>query len=205
MAVADNGANIGYFTLLAATLTGPGGRVYAFEPNPSNCTLIQLSLEANAFRHVDLYPFALADTARLVVLNASASTGSTRPITDLHELGTSTVLRAVPLDDLMAGVRQLDVLKIDIDGGEGLAMRGALNTLKRFRPIIFTEFSPELLRSMSGVSGEDYLGFLLDLKYEFSVITFEEGTVRCGTDTAKVMDYFHKARASHVDLLVTPR
>lgn len=205
MAVADIGANIGYFTMLAASLVGTSGRVYAFEPNPSNCTLIQLSLEANGFTHVDLFPFAVADKPRLVVLNSSASTGSTRPVLNMQELATSTVLRAVPVDDLLAGVKRLDVLKIDIDGGEGLAMRGAVKTLERLRPIIFTEFSPEALQNMSAVSGEDYLRFLQGLKYNFSVITYDEGIVACGSDIPKVMQYFYKARASHVDLLVTPK
>ncbi len=205
MVAVDIGANIGYFTLLAASIVGPAGRVYAFEPNPSNCALIQLSAEVNHFEHVELFPFALADKPRMVILNSSASTGSTRPLAGIEEFATSTVLRAVSLDATLPAVQRLDVLKIDIDGGEGLAMRGAANTIRRHKPAIFTEFSPGALQNFSSVTGPEYLKYLLDFGYDASVITVGDGVVACGTDTGLVMDYFHKAEASHIDLLLTAK
>ena len=60
----DLGANIGYFTLLAATLIGPEGQVHAFEPNRDNCELVKRSIEANGFANIRLYPTAVAERHR---------------------------------------------------------------------------------------------------------------------------------------------
>ena len=48
----DVGANIGYFSLLAASLVGETGAVFAFEPDPQNFTLLQASAEHNGLAHI---------------------------------------------------------------------------------------------------------------------------------------------------------
>ena len=60
----DVGANIGYFTVLAATLVGERGWVVAFEPNPDNCDLIRLSLAANGLTNVAVQQGAVATGRR---------------------------------------------------------------------------------------------------------------------------------------------
>ena len=61
--VVDVGANLGYFSLLAAKLVGPTGRVVALEPNSENCRLLLSSLRLNGTTNVDLLPVA-ADVCR---------------------------------------------------------------------------------------------------------------------------------------------
>src|SRR5580693_3317358 len=62
MTVVDVGANLGYFSLLAARLVGPGGRVVALEPNSENCRLLLSSLRRSGVSNVELLPVA-ADQA----------------------------------------------------------------------------------------------------------------------------------------------
>ena len=52
--VVDIGAHIGYYTLLSAKLVGPEGKVFAFEPNPENCLILERSIAANNFHNVQL-------------------------------------------------------------------------------------------------------------------------------------------------------
>ena len=60
MRVADIGANVGYYTMLAAKLVQENGLVFAFEPNSENCRLLLLSVSENSFGNVRIFPLALA-------------------------------------------------------------------------------------------------------------------------------------------------
>ena len=75
MTFVDVGANIGYFTLTAATRVGKAGKVIAVECNPQNCELIYMSLHRNAFDHVTVYPFAVGDTQKLMSFSWGFSNG----------------------------------------------------------------------------------------------------------------------------------
>ena len=68
MLALDIGANIGVFTMLAAQLVGPTGRVIAVEPNPANVRLIESSRRRNGFAQVDIHCIAAAERAGLLVL-----------------------------------------------------------------------------------------------------------------------------------------
>ena len=56
MVVLDVGANIGYYSLLAAARVGPTGQVIAFEPGAANTALIQKSAQANGFSNIAVWP-----------------------------------------------------------------------------------------------------------------------------------------------------
>lgn len=204
MTVLDIGANIGYFTLLARSIIGAAGRVYAFEPDPRNCTMLQLSLAANGFENVEVFPFALADSARLFIYDTQGSNGTITPFDgDVARWSSRTVIRSVALDDVLT-MERCDVLKIDVEGAEALALRGAARHIRAHHPIVFSEFSPPALRNVSGVSGEEYLQFLFLENYSVSVISPLAALEDCGQDAAAVMQRFEAAKASHIDILATP-
>lgn len=80
MVFVDVGANIGYFTMLAASLVGPGGKVIAFEPNEDNCDLVRRSTQANGFTTVELHPNAVAEKAQIFRLVVDGRTSNGRVI-----------------------------------------------------------------------------------------------------------------------------
>jgi len=59
--VADVGAHVGYYTLLAAQIVGSEGRVFSFEPDPTNFSLLRRNIELNRLRNVVAVPKAVAD------------------------------------------------------------------------------------------------------------------------------------------------
>lgn len=155
MVFVDIGANIGYFTLLARSVVGPTGRVYAFEPSARNCALLHLSLGANSFDDVELFPFARSDAARLYVYDAQASNGIIMRFEgNPGSLSNRTLIRSVVLDQTLQPKR-CDVLKIDVEGAEELALKGGIHTIRNRRPVVFSEFSPPNLERVSGMSGEE--------------------------------------------------
>src|SRR5262245_590665 len=59
--VLDIGANIGYYTLIFSKLVGPGGRVYAFEPHPTNFSLLDRNVQTNGYKNATVVRKAVAD------------------------------------------------------------------------------------------------------------------------------------------------
>jgi hypothetical protein len=75
MTFVDIGANVGFFTLTAATKVGESGKVIAVECNPRNCELIYMSLHRNGFDQVTVYPFAVGETQKLMSFSWGFSNG----------------------------------------------------------------------------------------------------------------------------------
>jgi hypothetical protein len=77
--------------------------------------------------------------------------------------------------------------------------------LRRFRPLLVTEFSPPGLRSVSGVSGQDYLNFLARLGYaDIAVIEPDGSATSYGLGAGRVVDAWEASGRDHLDLLVSP-
>src|SRR3989338_49637 len=69
MTIIDIGANIGYFTVIAATRAGATGHVIAFEPAPENFEMLTKTIESNGFKNVETHMMAIADTDGTLTLN----------------------------------------------------------------------------------------------------------------------------------------
>ena len=203
MSFLDIGANIGYFTLLARSTVGSGGRVYAFEPSSSNCALLQLNLQLNEFDDVEVFPYALANVSRLFVYDHQGSNGTLGELPDnLTGLASRTMLRSVVFDQVLSPER-CDVIKIDVEGAEWMALQGALKTIRRHHPAIFSEFSPDGLRRTSKVTGTEYLEFLFREGYRVSVIQNDGVLVDHGQKAESIIETFEAAQTDHIDILAT--
>jgi len=124
--VFDVGANVGFFTLLASKLAGHSGRVYAFEPLPRNLDFLERHVRINELANVHVEALAVAATSGEAHFRIAphASMGG------LAEGGDLRVVTA-SLDDLIAGgrVARPDFIKMDIEGAESDALRGAATLL----------------------------------------------------------------------------
>ena len=124
--VFDVGANAGFFTLLASKLAGDSGRVYAFEPLPRNLEFLERHIELNELANVHVESLAIAATSGEAHFRIAqhASMGG------LSEEGDLRVVTA-SLDDLIATGRATrpDFIKMDIEGAESDALRGAKELL----------------------------------------------------------------------------
>lgn len=190
----DVGANIGYHTLLGCALTGPEGRVIAVEPDPGNCRLLRESAERNGFRNLTVHQVAAADRPRRVGFGEEF--GSNKQISLEAEHGE---IRAVTLDEILHAETRVDVLKIDIEGAEGLALTGAQTTLARHRPVLLTEFMPMLLQKVSGISGGCYLDRLRGAGYAIHLA--DDGPPATNEE---IFDTLARSRYRHLDLLARP-
>ncbi len=165
MVVYDVGANIGYISLLLARQAGPGGQVYAFEPLPANLERIRRNLEtahsirpgekAIAFAPVTPVAAAVVDTPGPVRFLTHASTSMGKAAgsagrSDEHYQSEIEV-QGLTLDEFAcggAGHPLPQAIKMDIEGGEVLALQGMGRLLGEARPLLLLELhGPESARA----------------------------------------------------------
>lgn len=199
----DLGANIGYFSLLASSLVGPTGHVVGFEARPDNVSLARLSIRENGFRNVTLHNLAVAEQDSQLKMYAPDHT-SLSQVVDRSVEGAEhfVVIQAVALDDALAGLPRLDVVKMDIDGGELRAVRGMRGVLRRHRPKLFFEFAPYVLRELGRCDPKLLLEEILDLGYRLSGLGSRGGTIPFATagDVVAYQESLSDPRM-HLDLL----
>ena len=129
--VVDVGANVGYFTLLAARAVGPTGSVVAVEPEHANVRLLRANVWLNRCDNVRIVPAAAAAGRGLLALRRSASNAGDHQV---HAVAgeADALVAAVALDDVL-GEAAVDVVKIDTQGADHLVVQGLTRTL-RARP-----------------------------------------------------------------------
>lgn len=146
--VMDVGANVGFFTLLAARLAGEEGRIISFEPDPTSFTLLSKSLERNHFGNVRLFQRAISGTdgERSLQLSATHHKGLHSIERDLG--GERITVQSSRLDTiaLKMGIGSIDLLKIDVEGAEPEVLEGAGELLAKgtIRNIIMEWEHPEI-------------------------------------------------------------
>lgn len=206
----DVGANIGYFTMLAASIVGPQGRVLAVEPMDKNLQLIYRGVEKNALSNVEVFPFGASSESGVVAIVTDPSTSNALVQSAPSSRSASVFAPVRTLDWMCRGLERLDFLKMDIEGHEVFAWRGARDLLARFRPRIATEFHPYAMRENAGLDCSEYLDLLFDYADEIEVLVSAE-TVRYCATPAEVMREWHESDrrhggrgTSHLDLFVRP-
>ena len=157
----DVGANIGYFTLLAAKLVGPSGQVIAIEPEEYNFGLLSRNVRINRLTSVATLNVALgAEPGQATIFKSAENFGD-------HRVGIPTasgerhgqVVRIERLDTIVRAnkIRMIDFLKIDVQGYEHHVFRGMSSILYDCPPsAVLTEFWPHGIREAGG-DPDDYL------------------------------------------------
>jgi FkbM family methyltransferase len=158
--VLDLGANIGYFTVLAAKAIGPGGRVFSFEPEPTNFRYLTKNIEINGFDNVFAFQKAVSDslgTTQLFVCDYDSGHHTINRYDGIraysrgrHSEVHSISIDTVTIDQFLDGkTDRVDVIKMDVEGAEALALHGMRDTLRRNAHVRFiVEFFPLLMKNM---------------------------------------------------------
>ncbi len=164
----DIGANVGSVAGQLCRAVGPGGLVWAFEPIPRNLDRLRNLMQVNDLHQLHIFTSALASSAgtatiRLAGEGSSGHASFTASWIDDGHLEVTTER----LDDLTADVdddRPLRLVKLDVEGFEEEVLRGAEQTLRRFRPFVHCEFNDIILRD-AGSSSRQLLAAFAELGY----------------------------------------
>jgi FkbM family methyltransferase len=160
MSVVDVGANWGYFTLVCAHLVGRRGRVVAIEPHPRLASMLDENVRANGLAQIEVLRLA-----------AGAARGARTFVGFDEDGGNSGVSRAArasevadfecptaAIDSIAVGVdgsqARVDLVKMDIEGGEADALEGMASGLaaRRYRFVLLECHPAELAQNGGSVA-----------------------------------------------------
>ncbi len=141
----DLGANIGYYTVLAAQACGPRGKVYAFEPEPSNIGLLNRNVALNGLGNVTIVDAAASNSTGFAELYLSTENQGDHRLYDNEQRSSHVRVREVALDEWFSERdNRVDFVKMDTQGSEARIIDGMLELIsanwRRMRMIV--EFWP---------------------------------------------------------------
>lgn len=195
MVCLDIGANIGYFTLIAARLVGEEGKVVAFEPEPHNFDLLVRNITLNGYDNVIPVQKAISN-----------KNGRAKLFLNIFDLGSHTLARprrndkSFSQDTIEIEVQTLDsffkdytgkidLVKIDVEGAELAVLEGMENIINQNKDlIIITEFSPDCLSRFDSAP-EEYLNRLVNYGFRLYDMS-EEKEPGALTDVASLLKQY---------------
>ncbi|HXY53881.1 MAG TPA: FkbM family methyltransferase [Nitrospirota bacterium] len=201
--IVDLGANIGYFSLLAATLVGTTGKVISFEPNAHNLRLLFASIVENGMKNILVFPLAASLSPQILRLQSFGSNGFLEAPTSGQ--ACAQYVQAIDIDQILLGTSRIDMFKMDIEGFEPFALRGMSKIIERHRPLIVTEFSPWHIEHRCGLPPKDYLIELSTKGYSLSIIE-PSGNIMPASDPDTIMKFWRSLQNDkmHLDIVARP-
>jgi FkbM family methyltransferase len=172
--VLDIGANIGFFSIVMGALVGPNGHVYAFEPVAENADLLERSIHENGMEErITLKRETVGEEdgeRQLVTLgleSGALNSGGAYLLPPEMAPPPGHELRTVPIVTLdRQNLRSpVSLIKIDVEGAEPLAFRGARGLLRSDRPVILSEINPTQLQKVSGCTPAEFISEMKTLRY----------------------------------------
>lgn len=191
----DAGANIGIYTVLASRLVGPEGRVLAIEMVPETATILRSHVGLNRCGNVVVVERALADRVGDIVAvhipegrygQASILPEGDRRSAERSEVTTTT------LDHVCQSLGRIDLLKMDLEGAEKLAIAGASATLSRLGGLI-VETLP--CHDSGILDALDRRGFQLRRLGRKDVLAVSTSQETCSTSVGRPHDAMQGARS----------
>lgn len=173
MTFVDVGANWGYFTLVGAWKVGPRGKVLGFEPDPAMFERLRKNIELNHFSSVGAFALAVSNQRGWLTFDGFCQEDENWGLTHVVGDNRNPAKRrfaacGVGLDSFLddQGIGRVDVLKMDIEGGEDRAIRGMARgiSFSRYRTVLL-EFHGDVLAER-GIRSVDALGPFLESGYQ---------------------------------------
>lgn len=177
----DVGANIGYFSMLAAQQKA--GKVFAIEPMPKSYGMLKMNIEHNMFTDV-IEPVNVAMGSREHTAKFTCSLGPKNhmeyDVDDIHHDLPMIEIKVTTLDNFLADrkeVNRIDFVKVDIEGAEHSFLLGAEKTIQTFKPIVMMEIEEHRLTKYNATA-ENIFSFMNDLGYKY--LSVAEGSITQG-------------------------
>ncbi len=196
----DIGAHIGLYSTCLSRLVGKSGKVYAFEPNTQNFSLLKKNLKVNHCRNVIAVQKAVSNTNGTTALFLSSSSQADHRIYQTDQAGSKEIVETIRIDDFLKKQVKIRFIKIDVQGAEFAVLQSMTKLLKKNKDItLFLEYFPRCL-SQYGIQPKTYIQLLTDLQFELFDISDKEQKVY-PTNTRKLSRRFTLKNGMMTNLL----
>ena len=193
MNVINIGANIGYFTLLAAREIGPEGKVFAFEPFPQTVEILKKNIDSNGYKNVQTIPMAVSDEIGSSYLALKSDSGHNFVTSTPNDEYDSIEITMTTIDDYLDENLKIDFLIMDAEGYEPKIFDGMKKTMEKNPKMkIITEYNPHTLK-IAGTTGESFLEKIENLGFHIQVITEDKIPQNYIKDNILKIKYPHTA------------
>jgi len=186
----DVGANIGDFSLLAASVIGNEGKVLAFEPEAANCQWVKRNIELNGHKNVEVFQLALSDSDGEAPLYLGGRCDYHSLLKDQREREAGAItVKTRTLDSLLEerGQFRVDMIKVDVEGAELEVLKGARETLRRNpHVVLLLELHP-----LMGVSPAEACDFLRHLGFSLFQMDSQFTPARVDENLSEVLACRH--------------
>lgn len=165
----DVGANIGHHAIIMSQAVKEGGIVYAFEPIPFIRTQMEESIVLNNIKNIQIFSEGLSDAEGELNLNINEHNVGASSLVNPGD-GVSLPVQLKTLDSY--DFKNIDFIKIDVEGFEYNVLKGAESTIAQCHPKILLEYSPVYYQKHSPSDSKNILEFLK--KYNYTLIDLED-------------------------------
>ncbi|RYF77382.1 MAG: FkbM family methyltransferase [Cytophagaceae bacterium] len=154
----DVGANVGNHSLFASSVFG---QVYSFEPLPWLVDKLDQQRQRNGITNLHVFPYALGEQdTRQAFYSSTVANEGIGTLIEGREANTASIVEVdVRQGDgflAQAGIEQIDVIKIDVEGFERHVLNGLSETIRQHQPIIFFEWSEEAAATNAPLTQQPY-------------------------------------------------
>ena len=200
--ICDVGAYIGYHTTLFSKLSGKSGKIYDFEPQPFHYELLLKNIKLNKLKNVNPQKTAISDHSGIGnIYIPDENSPDSRIYKVKGEKRLTSKIKLETIDNLLKNEKKIDIIKMDVQGWEEFAIKGATKTIRK-NPELFLiiEFWPKGLKE----AGTDPFRLLTNIeKYGFKIYTIHEitGKLKLETSFSQLIKNTERGDGGYVDLL----
>jgi FkbM family methyltransferase len=169
MVVVEFGGNTGFHSLQLAKLVGSKGKVYVFEPDPENYSLLLQNIKANHYNNIFPNNLAVSDKTTKTRLYVCEEHKGDHRMYKTRDKRKTIEIESVALDDFFNDEDKIDFIKMDIQGWEHRALLGMKKLINKNDNIkIICEYAPAWIRASGNTEKQlinEFLKFGFTLKY----------------------------------------
>lgn len=169
MVLVDAGANMGEYSLFAGKRLVKG-KVLSFEPMPKIATLLEENIRLNNLSNIQIFRYGLSDKEgvlpfhELDAKDGNEGLSTFFPGSKKVKQVMSAPLKAFDHEFDSYGITRIDFMKFDIEGGELSALRGAKQSIEKFKPLVMVEIN-DATYAAAGYSSQDIYNFFTAIAY----------------------------------------
>lgn len=150
--VLDIGGNVGYYSLMASPLINKDGAIFLFEPVSVNLRRAEVNIALSGFDNIHCIKKAISDqpgTIRIRIADEN-NLGMSGMADSINSDGQDEIVEGITLDKFVYDkqLKNIDLIKVDVEGAEPLVIRGGSWVLRKYSPIIMMEVCIDTLERL---------------------------------------------------------